>query len=59
MIKIYTSFKTMSRAFNKVRGELWKFGILWDGSKLERVPCVYDPFAPLAALGGTMGLYDP
>ncbi len=57
--KAHTSFKTVSRAYNKVRMELWKLGILWDGSKLERVPCVYDPFAPLAALGGTMGWYDP
>jgi len=59
MGKVHTSFETVSRAYNKVRVELWKLGILWDGSKLERVPCVYDPFAPLAALGGTMGWYDP
>lgn len=59
MGKVHMSFETVSRAYNKVRVELWKLGILWDGSKLERVPCVYDPFAPLAALGGTMGWYDP
>jgi hypothetical protein len=59
MGKIYTSFGTVSRAFNKVRTELWNLGVLWEGSRLERVPCVYNPFAPLAALGGTMGWYDP
>jgi len=59
MSTVYTSFETVSRAFNKVRTELWNLGVLWDGSKLERVPCVYNPFAPLAALGGTMGWYDP
>ena len=59
MNKIYTSQETVSRAFNKVRMELWRLGVLWDGSRLERVPCIYDAFAPIAALGGTMGWYDP
>ena len=59
MSGIFTSYETVSKAFNKVRMELWRFGVLWDGSRLERVPCLYDPFAPIAALGGTMGWYEP
>ena len=59
MSKIYTSFKEMERAYNKVRMELWNLGILWDGSKLERVGCTYLVIAPIAALGGYMGFYDP
>lgn len=30
--------------------ELCNLGVLWDGSKLEQVPCFYDPIAPFAAL---------
>ena len=58
MDKVYTSFRTMSRACNKVRGELRDLGVMWDGSKLDRVPCFYDSFAPFAALGGIMGWYN-
>jgi len=42
MSKIYTSREQVSRAFNKVRVELWKQGVLWDGSKLETVGYIYD-----------------
>ncbi len=59
MSKVYTSFNEVSRAYNKVRMELWHLGVLWDGSKLDGVEYVYDQIAPIAALSGTMGWYDP
>ena len=59
MSKVYTSFNEVSRAYNKVRMELWHLGVLWDGSKLDGVECIYDQIAPVAALSGTMGWYDP
>lgn len=59
MSKIYTSFKEVTRAYNKVRMELWNLGVLWDGSKLDGVGCTYLTIAPIAALGGYMGFYDP
>ena len=58
MSKIYTSFETVSRAYNKVRTELVDLGVLWNGSKLDKVPCFHDSFAFIAALGGTMGWYN-
>ena len=39
--------------------ELWNLGVLWDGSKLDGVEYIYDQIAPVAALSGTMGWYDP
>ena len=59
MSKIYTSFDEVSRAYNKVRRELWNFGVLCDGSKLDGVGCTYLTIAPITALAGYMGLYDP
>ena len=58
MSKIFTSYEHVNTAYNKVRMELWNLGVLWDGSKLEQVPCIYDPISPVAALSGTMGWYD-
>ena len=43
MSRIFTSYKIVSRAYNKVRMELWDLGVLWDGSKLETVDCIHDP----------------
>jgi len=59
MSKIYTSYEEMSRAYNKVRTELWNLGVLWDGSKLDNVDATYLTIAPIAALAGYMGLYQP
>lgn len=59
MSKVYTSFDEVTRAYNKVRTELWNFDVLWDGSKLDEVGCTYLTIAPIAALAGYMGLYDP
>ena len=59
MNKIFTSFKTVARAYNKVRTELWDLRVLWDGSRLEKVGCTYLMIAPIAALAGYMGLYQP
>ena len=59
MGKIYTSYGTVSRSYNKVREELWELGVLWDGSKLDNIGCTYLSVAPIDALSGTMGLYQP
>lgn len=59
MSKVYTSYEEVCRAYNKVRTELWNFRVLWDGSKLDGVGLTYLPFAPISALGGYMGFYDP
>ncbi len=56
---IYTSSDEVYKAYNKVRDELIRLGVLWDGSKLDKVDCTYLTVAPIAALGGTMGLYQP
>ena len=58
--KIYTSEDEAFRAFNKVQKELWKnLGVLWAGSKLDKVGFKHLSVAPIAALSGTMGLYQP
>ena len=59
MSKVYTSYDEVNRAFNKVRNELFKIRVLWDGSRLDGVGCTYLTVAPIAALAGYMGLYDP
>ena len=59
MSKIYTSYDEMCRAYNKVRTELGNLGVLWDGSRLDGVGCTYLTLAPIAALAGYMGLYQP
>lgn len=59
MSKVFTSFDTVKRTFNKVRMELWYLGVLWDGSKLDGVGCTYLTVAPWLAVTGTMGQYDP
>ena len=59
MSKVFTSFDTVARAYNKVRMELWNFGVLWDGSKLDGVGCTYLTVAPWLAVTGTMGQYQP
>ena len=57
--KIFTSFDEMEDAYNIVRGELIKLGVLWDGSKLDKVEAIYLSIAPISALGGYMGFYQP
>ena len=56
---IYTSFDEVERAYNKVRNELWTLEALWDGSRLDGIGCTYRTIAPIAALAGYMGLYQP
>ena len=56
MGKVYTSFDEVSRAYNKVRRELIALGVLWDGSKLDGVECIYEPF-DYHGLAGWMGFY--
>ena len=57
--KVYTSFDEMEDAYNKVRNELVKLGVLWDKSKLDKVEAIYLTIAPISALGGYMGFYQP
>lgn len=56
--RIYTSFEQMTDAYNEVRDDLIELGILWRGSKLDKVECYYEPIAPIAALKGWMGYFD-
>ena len=44
--RIYTSFEQMTDAYNEVRDDLIELGILWRGSKLDKVQCFYEPIAP-------------
>jgi len=57
MSKIYTSFKEVTRTYNKVRKELIDLGILWDGSKLDEVECHYEALNPVGLIGW-MGFYE-
>ena len=57
--KIYTSFDEMEDAYNQVRDELVKLGILWDKSKLDNVEATYLTIAPISAVAGYMGFYQP
>ena len=59
MSRIFTSYETVARAYNKVRMELWHLGVLWNGSKLDGVGCTYLMVAPWLAVTGTMGQYQP
>lgn len=60
MGRVITSYEQVSRAYNKVRMELWKLGILWDGSRLDEVECHYEKLTRygLAGLGGYMGFCE-
>ena len=58
MVQIYTSRNEVNRAYNKVRMELWRLGVLWDGSKLDGVECSYLTIAPSMTFTGTMGRYQ-
>ena len=56
--RIYTSFEQMTDAYNEVRDDLIALGILWRGSKLDKVECYYESIAPIAALKGGMGYFS-
>ena len=56
--RIYTSFDDVTKAYNHVRDELIDLGLLWRGSKLDKVECFYERIAPIAALNGWMGFFD-
>ena len=56
--RIYTSFDQVTDAYNEVRDDLIKLGVLWRGSKLDTVECLYERIAPIAALKGWMGYFD-
>lgn len=57
MGRICTSYQCVNKAFNKVRWELWKLGVLWTGSKLEMVDCVFDSFPVECVFRGAEGLW--
>ena len=59
MSKVYTSYEEVCRAYDKVRMELWNIGVLWEGSRMDNVGATYLKVAPIAALAGYMGLYQP
>ncbi len=55
--RIYTSFEQVTDAYNEVRDDLIKLGILWRGSKLDKVQCLYEPL-DLHGFAGWMGFYS-
>ena len=57
--KIYTSFDEMTYAYDKVRMELYNMGVLWSESKLDKVESTYLTIAPISAVAGYMGFYQP
>jgi len=57
--KVFTSFDTVSRAYDKVRKELWNLGLLWEGSRMDSVDATYLTVAPISAVAGYMGFYQP
>lgn len=59
MSEIYTSFAEVTRAYNKVRGELNRMGVLWRDSRLDQVPCLYVTIPLEAFVKGWMGYWDP
>ena len=61
MKKIYVSFAELEKAFNRVRRELAAQGLLFDGSRLDKVDCYYEGLSlgGLAGCVGIMGFYNP
>ena len=61
MKKIYVSFAELEKAFNRVRRELAAQGLLFDGSRLDKVDCYYEGLSlgGLARCVGIMGFYNP
>ena len=57
MSKVYTSYEQVSRAYHKVRMELWKLGVLWAGSKLDKVGYIHDPIPLECIWRGAEGLW--
>ena len=59
--KAYVSFEAMQKAFNKVRKEMEGLGLLFDGSRLDKVDCYHERFSAGGLTGfiGWMGFYDP
>jgi hypothetical protein len=56
--RIYTSFDQVTDAYNEVRDDLIELGLLWRGSKLDKVECFYETIAPYSAITGRMGYFD-
>ena len=54
--KVYVSFEGMERAFNKVRRELEGLGLLFAGSRLDKVDCYYEGLS-LGGLAGCVGIF--
>ena len=56
--QIYTSFEDVTDAYNIVRDDLIALGVLWKGSKLDKVQCIYKRVDPRSALTGTLAYFD-
>ena len=61
MKKIYVSFAELEKAFNRVRREQEGLGLLFEGSRLDKVDCYYEGLSlgGLAGCVGIMGFYNP
>ena len=51
---IYTSFEEVTEFNNQVRDDLIAMGVLWKGSKLDKVQCFYERVAPVSAVTGRL-----
>ena len=49
----------MTKAYNKVCGDLIRMGILWRNSRLDLVPCYYKIVPLTVIVKGWMGWWDP
>ena len=58
--RIYVSMDEMERAYNKVRKELEKVGLLYDDTPMDEVECYHERLSPggLSSFVGVMGFYD-
>lgn len=55
MNDIYVSWDELDAAFNKVRRELHKLGVMYEGSKLAEVDCIHDYIDFWSGIAGYMG----
>ena len=56
--QIYTPFKEVTKAYNQARDDLIELGLLWRGSKLDKVQCFYEQVAPWSAVTGTLAYFN-
>ena len=56
--QIYTSFEEVTDAYNIVRDDLIALGVLWRGSKLDKVQCFYERVALRSAVTGRLAYFN-